>query len=192
MRVVAISLCIVLSVFVAGCTNPPSTSEIDADIEELNAKITEAADDLSKFDGGALAVLAKLRLETIKSTKDMIEQKKIGINRFIKIAYTVDGEKYSVPENKVELLKGIDEDLKALHIDRDKAEHEALMYGGGLLGALALMNLYTVKNSIAFLDQKRLLLKHDIPSYAILPEKEREDEGKSGFKATPGRDVDKF
>jgi len=174
----------------AGCSNVPSTEEIDRDIGLLDKDIEEATTIVQDYSGGLLAILANVRLGVLQSTKAMLDQKKTGLKRYISISYSVDGKKYSPPENKNDLLQELKQDIESLKIDLVKAEKESEQYGGGLLGVLSLTKLATVENSIAFLEQRRLLLKHDIPYYSILPTASKSNE--PTFKPTPGKDIDKF
>ena len=134
--------------------------------------------------------MANVRLETLKTTKSMLEQKKIGYRRFIPLSYSIDGKVYNSPENKDKLLQELEDDLENLQHDLSIAEEESAKYGGGLLGVLSLTKFVTVENSIAFLNQKRLLLKHDIPYYDIVPSPSTSRE--PDFKPTPGDDINKF
>jgi len=175
--------------FVTGCSNIPSTEEIDNDIALLDNEIKEATATVQNYSGGLLSVLASVRLETLKTTKAMLVQKKTGLKRYITVSYSVDGKKYSPPKNKKDLLKELEQDIENLKSDLAKAQKESDQYGG-LLGVLSLTQVATIKNSIAFLEQRRLLLKHDIPYYSFLPATSNSNE--PTFKATPGKDIDKF
>lgn len=174
----------------AGCSNVPSTEEIDSDMGLLDKEIKEATATVQDYSGGLLAILANVRLQTLQSTKTMLLQKKTGLKRYIPVSYSVDGKKYSAPENKNHLLQELKQDIENLKDDLAKAEKESDQYRGGLLGVLSLTQVATVKNSIAFLEQRRLLLKHDIPYYSILPATSKSNE--QSFKPTPGKDIDKF
>ncbi len=176
--------------FVTGCSNIPSTEEIDNDIAKIDREIKEATTTVQNYSGGLLSVLASVRLETLKTTKAMLEQKRTGFKRYIHVTYTVNGNKYSPPKDKDKLLEEIKKDIENLENELKEAKEESKQYGGGLLGVLSLTRVATIKNSIAFLEQRRLLLKHDIPYYSILPADSKNNE--PGFKATPGRDIDKF
>jgi len=120
----------------------------------------------------------------------MLEQKKTGLKRYIPISYAIDGKKYSQPENKNDLLEELERDIESLKNDLAKAEKESKQYSGGLLGVISLTQVATIKNSIVLLDQKRLLLKHDIPYYSIIPTASKSNE--PSFNPTPGKDIDKF
>ena len=49
----------------AGCSNVPSTEEIDSDIGILDKEIKEATATVQDYSGGLLAILANVRLETL-------------------------------------------------------------------------------------------------------------------------------
>lgn len=136
----------------SGCSNIPSTEEIDKDITLLDKEINDAKAAVQKYSEGLLSVLTNVRLETLKTTKTMLEQKKKSYKRFIPVAYTIAGKKYSPPENKNDLLKELSNDLKKLQEDLAKVEEERAQYGGGLLGVFSLTQVATVKSSIAFLE----------------------------------------
>lgn len=182
---------ILLSAFLMfGCSNIPSSEDINSDLKTIEKEITDAQNTVEKYSGGLLAILANVRLQTLKTTKSILEQKKDGFRRYIPLSYSIDGKEYTPPENKDIILQGLDNDLKELQRDLSKAEEESAKYGGGLLGILSFTQVATIKNSIAFLNQKRLLLKYDIPFYDILPD--LHDTKDSGFSKTPGDDIDKF
>lgn len=182
---------ILLSVFlVFGCSKVPSTEEIDSDLKTIETEINDAQKTVEEYSGGLLAILANVRLQTLKTTKSMLAQKQNGFCRYIPLSYSIDGKKYTPPENKDVLLQELNDDLKDLQRDLSKAEVESAKYGGGLLGVLSLTQVATVENSIAFLNQRRLLLKHDIPYYDIVPAPSGNRE--PAFKQTPGEDIDKF
>lgn len=173
-----------------GCSNVPSTEEIDSDLKTVETKLKDAQKTVQEYAGGLLAVLANVRLQTLKATKSMLEQKKNGYRRYIPLSYSIDGKEYSPPQNKDVLLQELNDDLKNLQRDLSKAEEESAKYGGGLLGVLSLSQVATIENSIAFLNQRRLLLKHDIPYYDIVPAPSTN--GETEFKPTPGEDINKF
>lgn len=152
-----------------GCYEIPSTDELNNDLVNIDVQIEETEKAINSYSGGLLQKMAQVRLEVLKSTKTMLEQKKIGFNRYIQISYSISGNKFSPPTNKDELLIELNKDIKGLKDDLSNAQEESARYGGGLLRLTSLMNVATVSNSIALVEQSRLLLKHDIPyfSYAV-------------------------
>ena len=188
MKYLKILLSVIL--ILSGCSNIPSTEELDGDLGLLDKEIKEAAENSEVYSGGLLSLLTKVRLETLRSTKAMLEQKRSGFKRYIPLSYSIEGKKFSPPDNKTELLKELGSDIKNLKLDLAQAEKESEKYSGGLLQAISLTRVSTVKNSVAFLEQRQLLLKHDIPYYSILPAKTKSNE--PTFKPTPGKDINKF
>jgi hypothetical protein len=182
---------IFVSLFIlSSCSNIPSAEEINGDIKSLDIKIKAANEAAKQYSGGLLAILTNIRLETLKVTKTMLEQKGNGFKRYISLEYSIDGKKYSSPVNKKKLLQELKNDLEKLQEELSKAEMESSKYEGGLLGVLSFTQVATVKNSLAFLNQRRLLLKHDIPYYGIVPTPT--GNGEPAFKPTPGEDINKF
>lgn len=84
----------------------------------------------------------------------------------------------------------LNDELDKLRKDLSKAEFESSKYSGGLIKVLDLTRIASVQNSIVFLEQKRLLLKHDIPIYSIVTK--ASSESRDEFKKTPGEDINKF
>lgn len=171
-----------------GCLNVPSSDELKSDIQNINKNIELAQKDEQVYSGGLIKSLITVRLETLKSTKAMLEQKDNGLSRFIPVSYTIDGTQYSAPKNKKAILTALTSDLNDLKKQLSKAEKISSNYRGGMLKVLALTQVETLKNSISFLQLKQLLLKYDIPFYAALPKDEKIDK----FQSTPGKDIDKF
>ena len=185
-----LTITVLAALLLTGCYEYPSTEEIDGDIAILKEEINNAKANTEKYAGGLLSILASVQLETLKSTKTILEQKKTGLQRYIPISYTVDGKEYSPPANKDKLLEELAIDIDKSKEELSKAEIESSKYGGGLLGVLSLTQVATTKNSLAFLNQRKLLLKYDIPYYNIVPASPRDRE--PDFKPTPGEDIDKL
>jgi len=174
-----------------GCGKIPSTEELDKDISYATKEIEATAAESRKYSGGLIKVLVDVRKEILENTKAILEQKRTGIRRFIPVNYTVDGENYSVPENKQELLNKIESDLQDLDKKITDTQNEIAKFSGGLIKVMLLAQLATTQNTKAFLEQKLILLKYDIPLYTVMPSLEAgKDEPE--FKPTPGKDIDKF
>jgi len=179
-----------VAILLSGCSDIPSSEEINSDISLLNKEIKETKIASEKYSGGLILALIKVRLETLQSTKVMLEQKSKGYNRYIPVSYSIDGKEYSPPSNKNVLLQELKQDMQKLKNDLEKVEKENNRYSGGLIKITLMMQATTIKNSIAFLEQKQLLLKYDIPYYSILPNTTKNNEPE--FKKTPGKDIDKL
>jgi hypothetical protein len=173
------------------CGNIPSTEELDKDIAELAKDIKFTENEVNKYSGGLLKVLFEIRKEILTNTKLMLEQKRSGLKRFININYNVDGQKYMPPDNKDNLLKEIQIEINLVQNDIVKAKNESNRYSGGLIKGLIDIKAATLENSLAFITQREILLKYDIPFYSIIPKSDTGGKDKK-FKATPGEDIEKF
>ena len=179
-----------VAILLSGCSDIPSTENLNNDISLLNKEIKETEITSQKYSGGLILALIEIKLKTLQSTKAMLEQKTKGYNRYIPISYSIDGKEYSPPSNKNVLLQELKQDMQKLKNNLEKVEKENNRYSGGLIKITLMMQATTIKNSIAFLEQKQLLLKYDIPYYEILPNSKKNNEPE--FKKTPGEDIDKL
>lgn len=186
----AILILFLLITFV-GCGNVPSTVDLDNDITELIKGIKDTENEINNYSGGLLKLLLELRKEILTNTKLMLEQKRSGLKRFININYSIDGNKYIPPNNKNELLKDIQGEIIYIKTDIAKALKESNRYSGGLIKVLIEVRAATLENSLAFIKQRELLLKYDIPLYSIIPKSDTAGKGQK-FKPTPGEDMEKF
>lgn len=169
----------------------PSTEELDKEISKIEKEIISVNNESEKYSGGLIKALIDIRKETFKNTKTILEQKKLGIKRFIPVTYTIDGEKYSPPDNKMELINDIQMDIEKLERGAEKIQKKSNKYTGGLIKVMLQMELATVENNVAFLEQRKLLLKHDIPLYTVMPKLDNKKSDKE-FKPTQGKDISKF
>jgi len=184
-------LILFLLITLGSCGNVPSTEDLDKDIAELTKEIKVTENEVNKYSGGLLKILLEIRKEILINTQLMLEQKRSGLKRFIHINYNIDGNKYLPPENKNDLLKNIQDEMKLLQNDISKARKESNRYSGGLIKVLIEIRAATLENSLAFVSQRELLLKYDIPFYSIIPKSGNDGKGQK-FKATPGEDIEKF
>lgn len=192
MKKMSKALLITLLLFTLGsCGNVPTTDELDKDIAELTKAIKATENEVKKYSEGLLKTLLELNKDILTNTKLMLEQKRSGFKRFIPIKYNIDGKKYLPPNNKEDLLKTIQDEIINVQNDIAKARKESDRYSGGLIKVLAEVKAATLENSLAFITQRELLLKYDIPFYAIVPQSDAAEKDKK-FKATPGHDIDKF
>lgn len=187
---IALVLIAACTVFVCSCTQPPNTQDIDKDILSMTAELTATKAEYDKYVGGVVKSLIALRLEILNNTLAMLKQKKTGINRFINVNFTIDGKAYLPPANKEEQIKKIDEDIIVQENELVKAMADNEQYGGGLIKAMIIMRIESIRNIISNLEAKKLYLKHDIPNF--ISKSDGKDASAPEFKTTPGSDSDKL
>ncbi|MHB8068714.1 MAG: hypothetical protein ACYDIC_12540 [Desulfobaccales bacterium] len=180
-----------LLITLESCGNVPSTEDLDKDIAELAKEIKEAKNEIGKYSGGLLVILLEIKKDILTNTQLMLEQKRSGLKRFININYNINGTKYLAPDNKNNQLKNLQDEIIIIQNDIAKAIKESNKYSGGLIKVLVDVKAATLENSLAFIKQKELLLKYDIPYYSIIPGPDTAGKGQK-FKPTPGEDKEKF
>lgn len=182
--------CIVLTLFfIQGCGKIPSTKELDDDIKILNTQLEKAVKESNQYAGGLIKTLIDLRIQILNNSKAMLEQKKRGLNRFVRIKYTVDGKIYKRSADYEKEIEGITKEIEEISAKIEEIQDESDRYTGGLIKAMLESNIATTKNTIAFLEQKKLSLKYEIPIY-LAPSFTEREEIESTRKPMEGSDLD--
>jgi hypothetical protein len=153
---VAIACAIVLATVFVGLdrlSSDPSTEQLDADLTTIHTEIAQAEAGRTAFAGGAIENLFTARVEILRTTAAMLDQKRSSMLRKIDLIYSVDGAR-TVPNS--DLLAAIDREISVAKAERDRLQAEAARYSGGLIQTIALMNAATTEVSIAQLNQARL------------------------------------
>jgi hypothetical protein len=128
----------------------PSTKDLDADIAAMQTEIVAAQGEAAKYDGGLVWAMADLRLQVLKTTEAMLQQKRSSFLRRIDLKYTVPS---SAPAsaNKSELDK-MAREIADAQVKLEADEKEAARYSGGLVQGLALATVATDHLAIAQLN----------------------------------------
>jgi hypothetical protein len=176
--------------FIQGCGPIPSTADIDSDLEVLKDEIINTEKISHEYEGGVIKLLIEQRLEILKNSKVMLEQKRSGINRLIKIIYKVDGKTYQKPNDSEEQIKNIDREIVTVKQDINKQQANSDQYSGGLIKMMLEVNIATLNNSLSMLEQKKIGLKYGIPIYITPPISEQNDV--ANRKQMKGSDLDKL
>jgi len=153
--------------FLSGCGGYVPADELENDITGLDAQIEILTHDMAKYSSGVIFELMQVRMEILKNTRTMLEQKKSGSNRLIQIHYTVNGTPYVPPEDAAGELEKIERAMTAAQDRAGKARLEADQYEGGLVRVMVEMKTATEENTVALLNQKRMSLAYGFPLYTI-------------------------
>ncbi|MCP4649635.1 MAG: hypothetical protein GY853_06090 [PVC group bacterium] len=184
----ALYIFISLFVFLNGCSQVQNTDDINADLLNIKRKISRAEEESAKYTGGVIKILIEQRKEILSYTKTMLEQKKIGINRFIDIKYTVDGEIFKQPKDYEKIINDIDTEILMIRAEIEEFQKESDLYSGGLIKVMIEMKIATAATSLGFLEQKKLSLKYSFPIY-ISPDLSESNNEKERIKME-GSDLD--
>ena len=143
----------------------PSTADLDSDISSIKKSIKFSTLEASKYSGGTILSLIKMRVEIENNTLAMLEQKKFSFIRFIDLKYTIDGR----PQSKItdSELKSLSNDIKILENEIIEQIKEASRYSGGLILMLRLSEIGTSRITLATLKMRLLTARHGIPIFGI-------------------------
>ncbi len=138
-----------------------STFEIDRDRAALAAELKSLQSDADKYQGGAIKALLDARVEALRHTSTMLEQKRESFIRRISLSYTIDGRRLDpAPDNA---LNDILDELTTAEKRIASAKVEADRYSGGLVQSIKLMTVATEELSAAQLRMKFYTAKYGLP-----------------------------
>ena len=154
---------------------PPTTKELDHDISDLRAKISEAEQQSALYKGGFIKSLIDVRVEILSSTEAMLIAKRSSILRRIDLSFRIDGSEFKSTTNLNEICADIDAAKKRVA----KARAEAARYSGGLLKALELGKVATEELSVAELNSAFYSAKYSLPTIGVFLSKVNSENQKS-------------
>ena len=163
-NVIHIFTLIILALTSTACIYSPSPEELkkidalESELELLKEEIKTTENENSSLVGGLIKVLIEARLETLKGTEALIQQRIHALESGAKISLITPG---SNPDTELvsELQKQIDIELAEL----TGLETEAAGYAGGLILAMKKASIATQEQTIAMLRQRYLGAKYGLP-----------------------------
>jgi hypothetical protein len=167
MKVVAAALAfaLVLSVAYAIHDREQSTVEIDKSLEELRLTLKEAESDDALYSGGLIKVLIALRVETIRGTIAMLDQKRQSLLHRVCLGYQIAG--VATKPASAQELRSIQQDMAETEKEIDRARAEDARYSGGLIKSLIAMRIATEQETLAGLNEHYYFAKYGLPT--LLP-----------------------
>lgn len=161
----------------------PTNTELDADISAIEIEIKEAEAAALQYQKGIL-MMAKIRIETLKTTRAMLQQKRASLIRGIDLSYTVDGAKRAAPDPT--RLSEIQRDLEA-QTGQTKLIEQQAQGSGGMIRLMAQLQFMVEQMKTSMLQLEYYTAKYDIPFTRAINEaasEQREQLGK--IVADPG------
>lgn len=143
-----------------------STVEIDRDRVSVTAELSSATSEADKYEGGLVKALLSARVETLRHTLAMLDQKRTSLIRRIALDYTIDSKAISPASDEV--LNGILDELRAAEARIMTDKKDAEKYSGGLVHGLKLATIATEELSAAQLRMRFYTAKYGLalPSIA--------------------------
>lgn len=150
---------------VAPAPSRDSGSSLKDAITEVRAQVATAEDESARYSGGLVKALVDSRVQTLKQTLAMLEQRDKAFTFGLRLRYTIDGKAFQLPAGAKDELVDIERQLRENEGKIHGQEAEVAQYSGGLVQALELSTLATMKQTQAMLDQRRLAIKYELPQY---------------------------
>lgn len=102
-----------LALMVAGCADPEAARRLEADIESVNERISQAQEERKAYGKGSVVhELISLRIAIHQQTLAMLEQRRTAGRWRTTLAYTVDGKSYTAPSDSVARVAALQARLK--------------------------------------------------------------------------------
>ncbi len=143
----------------------PLDPRIKAEIDSVDTQIKAAEEEDARYAGGLIKAVVESRVATLKQTRAMLAQRATAGDLNVMLRYTVDGKAFTPPADTSADLAAVEAELASLKTKLSEAETEAAQYSGGLVQAMALTTVETVRQSQAMLEQKRIALKFGLPQF---------------------------
>lgn len=168
--IIVIFTCAILAAaYAAANSGGPSREELDADLAQVRDRIASVEIEAARFEQGApLRILYEVQLVVLRTTEDMLNQKRQSWIRRIELVYKVDGEKIE-PASENELQE-LNKDLSQAKTALRMSEAKATAYGG-LMQIMSLVQAGTDGITVAGLEQQYLFRKYGVRHIPILIDK---------------------
>jgi hypothetical protein len=153
----------VMMCILAACSRGPSAEDkaridaLQAELKTLRSEIA-AAQQASASQGGLLKALADVRVEHLRTTETLIQQRIHALESGAKVTVAVSASSAD-PKLAESLAQEITERQKEL----EKARLEAAS-SGGLIGVMKQMTVATQEQTLAMLESRRLAAKYGLPT----------------------------
>jgi len=100
-------------VVIAGCADPETARRLDAEIESVNERITQAQEEQKPYAKGSVVHdLISLRIAIQQQTLAMLEQRRAAERWRLSLSYTVDGKSYAAPADVVPRVAALQSQLR--------------------------------------------------------------------------------
>jgi hypothetical protein len=132
-------------------------ADLQAELERVRVDITSAETANAKLAGGLVKALIEARLEILKTTEALIQQRIHAIEAGVPIEMTLTGTN---PDP--ELAARLAEEMTKLEADLAAARAEAAKYSGGLIAAVTNATVATHEQTLAMLRQQYVAAKYGL------------------------------
>ncbi len=132
--------------------NGSAVAEVKADLTAIQAEIAESEKEDAKYTGGLTKALTGSTIAILHQTEAILEQKLVSLKAGARPVIV------SAATNRT--LAEVEEQIATNQSKIQRQEVEASRYSGGLVYALSLTTLETLRQTQAMLEQRRVSLKY--------------------------------
>jgi len=158
-------LAAVALILLAGCPEPQSTRELDADIEATKVRIEKARADQKRYGKGSVVYdLTGLRVAIEEQTAAMLQQRRSAARWQTTLNYTVDGQEY-VPESLAS-IKSLEQRLRTAQAKHTEIV-EQIATADEITRPLLEMSAGTGAVLIAQLEYRLAASRYGFPAYYV-------------------------
>lgn len=173
--------------FITACAAQPSPEEIKTienlrgELESIRTEIAVAEEKNADLAGGLVKALVEARLEILKTTEALVQQRIHAIEGGARIEITVKGS-----EPDPELAQALGAQIAEQQKELEEVRREAARYSGGLVAAMKSAAVATSEQTLAMLKQRYLSAKYGLPGVEL----QTASAGAQGEPASPSTGID--
>jgi len=173
--------------------------ELRTEIAKTQEAIKEARTEDQKLTGGLIKLLIEARMETLRNTEALLQQRVRAIEAGAKLSIEIPA---TTPDPA--LAAQLDQEIAALKAKIESVQAEANKYSGGLIRVQFLAAAATQTQTLAMLEQRALIAKYglgfprlgdltnaknSVSPPATSPEIARAESAKEKIKSSPANEV---
>jgi hypothetical protein len=141
----------------------PASASLEEEIASVHEQILSAEREDAMYSGGLVKSLIAARIAILRQTEAMLRQRSMAERTGVAPKYIIDAAAAS-------LLHGLEREV-ADNLDQiARQETETARYSGGLVRAMSLSTLATMRQTQAILNQRRLALKYGLKQTVFAPQ----------------------
>src|ERR1700733_6638253 len=111
---------------------------IRTEVARLDSEIAEAERAKEQYSGVLVNALMSSRIEILKQTRAMLQQRSNAWRFGIAMKYAIDGKQFTLPDGAAQLLPDLEKQLEENKAKIQEQEKTVSLYSGGLVQALSL------------------------------------------------------
>lgn len=157
-----------LVLMVAGCGDPEAARRLDADIESVNARISQAQEERKAYGKGSVVHdLISLRMAIHQQTLAMLEQRRAAEQWRMTLTYTVDGKSYSAPSDSIARVATLQARIKNAREGRE-SDLQLMRGSADSVRPLYVMSVATKTVLLSQLEYQLAAHSNGFPPYYVL------------------------